>query len=238
MASAVSDRPVSLASSIGSRSSKEDMADNAAPRPAHLAQTSPQERTVTRHGLAQDRNLLRVLHESALDTTDVGAASSLDLPTTLAASDRVRRRSDVSRIRPTGLSSLAEGPDPANDPNAIELPVLTYFGKTDFTSTAFRDANLTLREDGVAGSSAKGGDPEVVLSYQTSVPPSIREEEDRASATLSVPAAQKAVHRRKSLVHFLALCFCVFGMGWNDGTTGPMLPRIQDHYHVCALLWL
>ena len=237
MATTVSHRPPSLASSVESHGSKEDITDNA-PRPAHLAQTSPQERTVTRHGLAQDRNLLRVLHESALDTTDVGAASSLDLPTTLAASDRVRRRSDVSRIRPTGLSSLAEGPDPANDPNAIELPVLTYFGKTDFTSTAFRDANLTLREDGVAGSSAKGGDPEVVLSYQTSVPPSIREEEDRASATLSVPAAQKAVHRRKSLVHFLALCFCVFGMGWNDGTTGPMLPRIQEHYHVCALLWL
>ncbi|KAM5531233.1 hypothetical protein V8D89_015099 [Ganoderma adspersum] len=231
MAPTVSHWPPSLGSSIESRGSKEDITDNA-PRPAHLAQTSTQERTVTRHGLAQDRNLLRVLHESALDTTDVGAASSLDLPATLAASDRVRRRSDVSRIRPTGLSSL-EGPDPANDPNAIELPVLTYFGKTDFTSTAFRDANLTLREDAVVGgSSAKGGDPEVVLSYQTSVPPSIREEEDGASATLSVSAAQKAVHRRKSLIHFLALCFCVFGMGWNDGTTGPMLPRIQDHYHV------
>ncbi len=188
---------------------------------------------MTRHGLAQDRNLLRVLQETAVDTTDVGAASSLDIPATLAASDRVRRRSDVSRIRPTGFLSPT---DPAHDPNAIELPVLTYTGKTDFTSTAFRDPHLTLREDALASSSAKGGDPEVVLSYQTSVPSSIREEDERSSTTLSVPATQKAVHRRKSLIHFLALCFCLFGMGCNDGTTGPMLPRIQEHYNVGVLL--
>ena len=223
MSSTVSHRPPSVASSVDSHRSREDVTDTRAP-PQPLERSAS---SATRHALAQDRNLLRVLNESALDTTDVGAASS-----TLALSDRVRRRSDVSRIRPTGVPVDRES-DPAYDPSAIELPVLTYFGKNDLTITTFREPTATLREDAVAtSSSAKGGDPEVVLTYPPSLAPSVRGEDDRASTAPSVSAAQKAVYRRKSLIHFLALCFCVFGMGWNDGTTGPMLPRIQEHYHV------
>ncbi|KAI1788662.1 MFS general substrate transporter [Ganoderma leucocontextum] len=220
MSSTVSHMPPSLARSADSR---EEGITNTAPG-ATQAQT--QELSVTRHGLAQDINLLRVLNESALDMTDVGAASSLDLAATLTASDRVRRRSDVSRIRPTGLN-----PDPANDPDAIELPVLTYAGKSDFTTTTFREPNITFREDAVACANAKGRDPEAAPRLPSSLAPSVRAE-DEASVMPSVSAAQKAVYRRNSLMHFLALCFCLFGMGWNDGTTGPMLPRIQDHYHV------
>ncbi|KAF8517398.1 MFS general substrate transporter [Hysterangium stoloniferum] len=33
-------------------------------------------------------------------------------------------------------------------------------------------------------------------------------------------------------IQFAALCFCLFLAGWNDGTTGPLLPRIQKNYHV------
>lgn len=33
-------------------------------------------------------------------------------------------------------------------------------------------------------------------------------------------------------VQFAALCWCIFVAGWNDGTTGPLLPRIQEVYHV------
>ena len=29
-----------------------------------------------------------------------------------------------------------------------------------------------------------------------------------------------------------ALLFTLFLAGWNDGTTGPLLPRIQSNYHV------
>lgn len=44
--------------------------------------------------------------------------------------------------------------------------------------------------------------------------------------------ALAAVHKRKSLVHFAALCGCLFVNGWNDATTGPMLPRVQEKYGV------
>ena len=31
---------------------------------------------------------------------------------------------------------------------------------------------------------------------------------------------------------FLALCLSMFVMGWTDGSTGPLLPRIQVFYYV------
>ncbi|KAI0322837.1 MFS general substrate transporter [Amylostereum chailletii] len=33
-------------------------------------------------------------------------------------------------------------------------------------------------------------------------------------------------------VQFASLCWSLFLAGWNDGTTGPLLPRIQEVYHV------
>jgi len=37
---------------------------------------------------------------------------------------------------------------------------------------------------------------------------------------------------RKELLHMGALCWMMFLQGWNDGTAGPMLPRIQEVYEV------
>ncbi|KAI0356007.1 MFS general substrate transporter [Trametes cingulata] len=38
--------------------------------------------------------------------------------------------------------------------------------------------------------------------------------------------------RRKAQIQFAACCFTLFLAGWNDGSTGPLLPRIQAVYHV------
>ncbi|EJF59568.1 MFS general substrate transporter [Dichomitus squalens] len=38
--------------------------------------------------------------------------------------------------------------------------------------------------------------------------------------------------RRKARIQFATLCWSLFLAGWNDGTTGPLLPRIQTVYHV------
>jgi len=35
-------------------------------------------------------------------------------------------------------------------------------------------------------------------------------------------------------VQYLSLCFTLFLAGWNDGTIGPLLPRIQEVYNVCT----
>ncbi|EJF64656.1 MFS general substrate transporter [Dichomitus squalens LYAD-421 SS1] len=45
------------------------------------------------------------------------------------------------------------------------------------------------------------------------------------------PMLTKA-QRRKSWLQFGALCMAIYVAGWNDGTTGPLIPRLQEVYHV------
>ncbi|KAA1472114.1 MFS general substrate transporter [Dentipellis sp. KUC8613] len=52
-------------------------------------------------------------------------------------------------------------------------------------------------------------------------------ESGHASAT-----ADKGTHRLLANIQFFSLCYTLFLAGWNDGTTGPLLPRIQSVYHV------
>ena len=33
-------------------------------------------------------------------------------------------------------------------------------------------------------------------------------------------------------IQFMALCWTLFLLGWNDGCIGPLLPRIKEVYHV------
>lgn len=50
----------------------------------------------------------------------------------------------------------------------------------------------------------------------------------------SAPPSRKQITTGR--IQFLALCFCLFLAGWNDGSTGPLLLRIQDAYHVNFLI--
>ncbi|KAF8234579.1 MFS general substrate transporter [Tricholoma matsutake] len=37
---------------------------------------------------------------------------------------------------------------------------------------------------------------------------------------------------KKARIQFITLCWTLFLAGWNDASTGPLLPRIQEVYHV------
>ena len=89
----------------------------------------------------------------------------------------------------------------------------------------------SIRDDTAATSTAVRADVETGSGSQSRVP-SIRSIANHEAAAESGPDAQQ---RRKGLIHFLALCFCLFVNGWNDGTTGPMLPRVQEKYNVCMV---
>ena len=59
---------------------------------------------------------------------------------------------------------------------------------------------------------------------------------------IDIPAtavsASTPAMRRKARIQFITLCWTLFLAGWNDGTTGPLLPRIQIVYHVrCSCLY-
>ena len=41
--------------------------------------------------------------------------------------------------------------------------------------------------------------------------------------------------QRVARAQFLALCWALFVVGWTDGSTGPLLPRIQVFYDVSCV---
>lgn len=42
----------------------------------------------------------------------------------------------------------------------------------------------------------------------------------------AISPAQRAKHRLNSRIYFAVLCYTSFLEGWNDGSLGPLLPRI------------
>ena len=40
------------------------------------------------------------------------------------------------------------------------------------------------------------------------------------------------VAARNEIISLACLCWCIFLAGFNDGTLGPLLPRIQEHFSV------
>lgn len=53
-----------------------------------------------------------------------------------------------------------------------------------------------------------------------------------STGDVGVPSAT-VVQTQKILarIQFMALCWTLFLLGWNDGSTGPLLPRIQEVYN-------
>ncbi|KZT64538.1 MFS general substrate transporter [Daedalea quercina L-15889] len=48
----------------------------------------------------------------------------------------------------------------------------------------------------------------------------------------ALSANRRAIYRRNGRIHFAALCYASFLNGWNDGSTGPLLPTIEHYYHI------
>ncbi|KAL1949087.1 hypothetical protein VTO73DRAFT_10893 [Trametes versicolor] len=55
---------------------------------------------------------------------------------------------------------------------------------------------------------------------------------DASRAPSTTFVASTPAMKRKARIQFAALCWTLYLAGWNDGTTGPLLPRIQAVYHV------
>ena len=142
---------------------------------------------------------------------DLRSSALLD-PTTLLYGENMRRRgSDISRIRPTILV-----------PEAIELTTVrdnTVVEEADLASVATKDVE------------SAPGTPTPGLSGA----PSTLDIGDGSSSAPFISGAERKRQRRKALLCFCSLCFCFFLAGWNDGSTGPLLPTIQRYYDVSSL---
>ncbi|KAI0783171.1 MFS general substrate transporter [Abortiporus biennis] len=82
----------------------------------------------------------------------------------------------------------------------------------------------------VGTGTAVGAKDSEVVAVSTSVDPTLA---SRESVLSNAPSpSETASQKKRSMIHFGALCFCLFVEGWNDGSTGPLLPTIQSYYGI------
>ena len=64
--------------------------------------------------------------------------------------------------------------------------------------------------------------------------PTLDATDEKGTALTVVPSSAASLKTQKirGRIQFAVLCWSLFLLGWNDGTTGPLLPRIQEVYHV------
>jgi len=65
-------------------------------------------------------------------------------------------------------------------------------------------------------------------------PEALSKEGDTSIPDVSPPISPALAkkYRLKANIQFFAACWSLFLAGWNDGTTGPLLPRIREVYNV------
>jgi len=71
---------------------------------------------------------------------------------------------------------------------------------------------------------------EIELSEVNAKPP-----QKRSNVDVLVSQPNKSLKFRER-IQFFALCWTLFLAGWCDSSTGPLLPRIQNAYHVLYCL--
>ncbi|KAJ7591682.1 MFS general substrate transporter [Mycena floridula] len=76
------------------------------------------------------------------------------------------------------------------------------------------------------------GDKSGTVSGSTSAPASRGEHPGQPSAIVASEYRPSTKQLKTEKVQFAALCWCMVLAGWNDGSTGPLLPRIQEVYNI------
>ena len=72
---------------------------------------------------------------------------------------------------------------------------------------------------------------EIELSEVNDKPP----QQKRSHLDVQVSQTDKSLKSRER-IQFFSLCWSLFLLGWCDSSTGPLLPRIQNVYHVLCCL--
>lgn len=134
------------------------------------------------------------------------------------------RQVSASSILATPMSSTKVYTDTREDRAA----------STGSLSLRGRSPHLLQDGNGARKSFEKGGDIElaqlgVIADGAQSGQPSTGK---TSPSPVFDPAHPSAEEKWKARIQLAACCSTLFLAGWNDGTTGPLLPRIQANYHV------
>ena len=82
--------------------------------------------------------------------------------------------------------------------------------------------------------------PESHIQTHTCTPSRELKEKDIDTQTLQAASGRSSAEtvgltrrqRRISRFQYGTLCYTLFIIGWNDGSTGPLIPRMREVYHV------
>lgn len=126
-------------------------------------------------------------------------------------SSRPPRRALFGKENPTSSSPLEpHSPLPESYELSTIPPPAAHILSRNVLEAGIGSEGITSRQ---AGRPSGDGSPEM-------------EEQGRPSEK------QSSKYRWYARFHFAAICWCFFLQGWNDGTAGPLLPRMQSVYHV------
>ena len=165
---------------------------------------------------------LRAVDKPVWDESDSDFNERTPVPIAFT-NDLKRKLPDLSLIRP--LEALPKVG------HAEDIPISTFQPQQDDTgtTTALDKLNSGTRVDIAYAEDIEGGISMHSRSVASAAALSV---DGLPSEPPMVSAEERALQKRKGMLHFFAICWMVFVMGWSDGTTGPMIPRLQAHYHV------
>ncbi|KAK7034523.1 hypothetical protein VNI00_012370 [Paramarasmius palmivorus] len=134
---------------------------------------------------------------------------------------------NISHGKGRALSSVESIPGRRGSEAAYELhPIPTYLSERARRPSA-------VRQDSTPETIATKGDGEVEITptvTRESALPVLNFSEEAAQSRAAGQMSKK--QKRKALLHLGALYWCFFLEGWNDGSVGPLLPRIQKDYRL------
>jgi hypothetical protein len=158
------------------------------------------------------KNDLKMVDKHAASSKESLALDTLSLPVL----PRQRRRSD----RPSTTSALRPAFTPA-ERSSFDITSVPIFASTGIERDAHDVEKLAKTSETAS----------ITPSASAAVSLRIQSDDDRSE----VGAVPSRAQRRTRRAQFAAVCLCFFISGWNDGSTGPLIPTIQRYYHVCAL---
>ena len=170
---------------------------------------------------------------------DKAASSSIDLSKGIATDSALEVDSDNVLPPPPSLERIRRRSELRQKPvftgEEFELPVLPSLPEGPLTPPLQSRATGTMFTADPSVPWPGSQDIELASRLPSTTASSVRDGDANSIAPVLSPA-QKARHRWNGRQHFFALCYFIFLEGWNDGSTGPLLPTVQRYYNVCRFI--
>lgn len=112
----------------------------------------------------------------------------------------------------------------------MNLPAAIPLSLTNIDVSSSEDATIAL------SSITFNSSPPSLLGYSENIGHTAASVEnpggDAGRGTDTAPEAKSKTLKSREYIQLATLCWFVYLEGWNDGTNGPLLPRIQRVYNV------